>query len=173
MKNLWKYLLVFVFLSLAVLYYLNQPIKQNDEVSLYTDKVDYSLNDTVKIFVNNRLDKSIWGFNGCGNKPFWGMEKLINNQWEEIIFSFPSSDKKCVFIVCEPAEHKELKSHQKIEDTWQINNICEWPTSPVGVPETEVKIVEKGRYRIFTNYASNEADSNDKIKIYSNEFKIN
>lgn len=173
MKNIWKYLLVFIFLLLAVVCYLNQHIKQKNEVAFYTDKSSYRLNQTIKIAVDNGLEKSIWGFNSCGTIPFWGLEKMVNNEWKEINISLPSKDKECVFVLCEPVAPNELKSNQRLEDTWQLNNLCEWPTSPIGAPKTEAKTVENGLYRFYIYYMTNEADLKEKIKIYSNEFKIN
>lgn len=179
MKKAWKLLLIILVVLIfgsflySFLFRPNPSLPSGTKVIVTTDKSNYKLNETVKITVKNNLNTSIWGFNGCVG-PYWSLQRFENDQWKMINFSFPSKEEKCVFIACEKAVNKELKSNSKLEETWPLKRICEWPVSPIGVPKTEPKAIEKGLYRIVIRYSLiEEPGSQDNIINYSNEFRIN
>ena len=159
------------------------------QVTITVDKTDCMQGDMVNITVKNNLDKSIWDFGPCGDKPFWKLHKLEGGKWREMMFSFPDIIEKdiggdrayievCDLIVCEIPEPVELKSNSEIGYEWSLGkSICEWPLSPIGMPETAPKKIEPGTYRLSLSYGLTVSDE-DPFKvlnistIYSNEFTI-
>jgi len=198
-KTNWKFLLIVVILAAIVggiaLYCYPEfqkielpPIQPAEKkVTIFTDKTEYNTNETVKITVKNNSGKSIWDFGICGNSPWWELQKLEDNKWRELNFSFPSLEtgpsipgmtkeikSKCDYILCEKPELSELKPGSETSSEWKLyRSICEWPLQPIGIPETESKPIEKGIYRVFVIYGiSKDFTSPEGKIIYSNEFTI-
>jgi len=196
-KTNWKYILIVVILAIIVGVILwcclkspeieFPPVKLEEKVIITTDKTEYEFSEIVKITVKNNSNKSIWDFGVCGGSPWWDLQKLEENEWKELNFSFPSLESSsaipeepkeikviCDFIVCEKPELSELKPGSEIIGEWDLSrSICEWPLKPVGIPETEPTPVERGTYRVFIVYGFNKDFSSPEREIvYSNEFKI-
>lgn len=156
-------------------------------VTIATDETEYKRGAFGMITIRNNLEKSIWGhFNTrystqCGGTPFWGLQRLENDKWRDLNFSFPvflaesQSGVACEFILCERGEPVELKSGSDIyNDLVLWDYICEWPEQAVGVPKTNPKHIEDGTYKIFLTYGLGREgfDLLEERTTYSNEFTI-
>ena len=147
--------------------------EEEQQVTITTDKTEYEQGETVKIIVRNNLDKSIWDFTSCGDKPFWSLQKLKDEVWTEIDFTLPSGEETCELIACERRESKELKPNSVIHYEWNLTSICEWPKAINEFFKVEPKPIEKGIYRVYLTYGVNkEFHFFEGETVYSNEFTI-
>ncbi|MDD5108175.1 MAG: hypothetical protein PHC29_01510 [Candidatus Omnitrophica bacterium] len=169
-------ILIFSIVLIGELWICNKPIfAENQGVTITTDKTEYSQGDTVTIIGRNGLDKSIWGFNSCGGRPFWGLQKLTDGTWKNLDLCLPLKNKKdweCIMVLCERSEPRELKSKLEIKDEWHITFFCDFINEKgILLDKPKERIIKKGIYRLVLSYVFDE-DSIDREIIYSNEFKI-
>lgn len=144
-------------------------------VTITTDKTEYNQGETVKITVQNGLDKSIWDFTSCGGKPFWDLQKFDDGRWQSLDVDLPQlegEDWICYLKLCETQEPVQLKLKSEITDEWHINFFCNFiDENGHLLDEAEMISVKEGTYRLVLTYGLDNEYVN-KNTIYSNEFII-
>jgi len=150
-------------------------LAENQGVTVMTDQAQYRQGDVVTIMVKNDLDRSIWGFESCGGKPFWHLQKLTDGVWENLDITFPlkNKDLECVLILCERPEPQELKSKSEKGDEWTISFFCDFVNEKgVLLNKPRERPVEKGIYRLTFYYSFDNRYPNGYKTVYSNNFTI-
>jgi hypothetical protein len=174
-SNVLILILCFSIVLVGELWICSKPIfSENLGVTITTDKTEYDPGDTVVITARNGLDKSIWGFNSCGGRPFWGLQKLTEGVWKSLDFTLPlqKKDWECIMTLCERPEPRELKPKLEIKDEWHSVFFCEFINEKgVLLDKPKESIIEKGAYRLVLSYALGENSINKEI-VYSDDFTI-
>lgn len=158
------------------------PNTQNkSEITIFTDKNQYTEGEIIDIVVKNELDKSILYSNG-GDK-FWGVEYFKDNEWIDPGFEedggFQLTEENlgdnCYIALYERISPIKLELQSNISSQWN-QKICPFGTESPAEPRT-VKYIGSGKYRLVFNYGF-EISENDPYtisdfqKIYSNIFTI-
>jgi hypothetical protein len=160
---------------------MNTFVKKEIEVVVSTDKTIYEQGETIKIVVNNGLDKSIL-YSGWGGR-FWNVEYFKDGKWinpaHEENGGFQLTEENvgdtCNIALYERANPEELTSQSNLTTEWN-QKICPFTENPY-IYKSIARYIESGKYR-FVFYYGFETDSKDEFGIsepkivYSNEFTI-
>ncbi|MFH1781802.1 MAG: hypothetical protein ABH835_04280, partial [Patescibacteria group bacterium] len=151
------------------------------EITISTDKDQYSKGEIINIIVKNGLDKSV--LYSSGGDRFWGIEYFNDNEWIDPGFEedggFQLTEENlgddCYIALYEGMPPVKLESQSNISSQWN-QKICPFGSESPAEPRT-VKYIGSGKYRLVFNYGF-EISENDPYrisdfqKIYSNIFII-
>lgn len=155
--------------------------KTTPEVTISTDKNDYSKGEIINIVVKNGLDKSIL-YIGGGDR-FWGIEYFKDDKWINPAYEegggFQLTEKNmgdnCYIAFYERVSPSELIPRSIISSQWN-QKIC--PFGIEGPAEAKtVRYIESGKYRLIFDYGFEISDDDpfelSEFKmVYSNTFTI-
>lgn len=160
---------------------MNTDTLNKSEVTIFTDKNQYSEGETIDIVVRNGLDESII-YSNHGER-YWGIEYFKNNEWINPVYeesggfqlTEESLGSDCYISLYERMPPLELETQSNISSQWN-QKICPFEKADSSNPKI-VKYIDSGKYRLIFYYGFVISDNDpykilDSQKIYSNVFTI-